>query len=73
MTPEQIAAGLTEAVNLNLRTFIDSSGEQYPIVAMFDAEGDECEPDDAVSAVAGVEGRWFVIDLSEFEGAASNG
>jgi hypothetical protein len=68
-TPEQIVAG-QEAVNLAQRLFIDSEGHTYPVVTMFNADGDGCEPGEAVSAVAGTEGRWFCLDLSEFNAGA---
>lgn len=48
----------------------DGDGHTHPVVAIFDADGDECEPSKAVSAVAGTEGRWFVLDLSEFNAGA---
>lgn len=59
-----------EAVNLGQRLFVDQAGDTYPIVSMFDGDGDECGPSDAVSAVAGTEGRWYVLDLSEFAAGA---
>ena len=55
-----------EAINLGRREFIDDDGNLYPVVTMFDGDGDECGLDDAVAAVAGNEGRWFALDLSEF-------
>lgn len=64
-TERERVAG-SEAINLAQRLFVDSEGRTYPIVTMFNADGDECEPSEAVSAVSGTEGRWFVLDLSEF-------
>lgn len=55
-----------EAINLGQRLFVDQSGDVWAIVAMFDHSGDYCGPESAVSAVAGTEGRWYAIDLSEF-------
>lgn len=55
-----------EAINLARKSFLDSDGFEHPITHMFDADGNECEPCDAVSAVAGTEGRWYCLDLSEF-------
>lgn len=55
-----------EAINLGQRLFVDQSGDAWPVVAMFDNNGDGCGPECAVSAVAGTEGRWYAIDLSEF-------
>jgi len=59
-----------EMVNLGQRLFVDSEGFTHPIAVMFDSDGEECEPRDAVSAVAGSEGRWFALNLSEFEAGA---
>jgi len=64
----EIAAN--EAVNLAQRLFIDSDGHTHPVITMFNADGEECEPCEAVSAVAGTEGRWFCLDLSEFNAGA---
>ena len=61
---------MSEAVNLAQRLFVDSDGNTHPVVAMFNLDGQECEPADAVSAVAGTEGRWFCLDLQEFQAGA---
>lgn len=55
------------AVNIEQRLFCDSDGFVHPITNWLDADGDECEPEDAVAAVAGTEGRWFAFALSEFD------
>lgn len=55
-----------EAINLGQRLFMDGDGFIHPVVCLFDADGEECGPDRAVSAVAGSEGRWYCLDLSEF-------
>jgi len=55
-----------EAINLGQCLFMDQVGDTYPIVSMFDCDGGECGPHDAVSAVAGTEGRWYALDLSQF-------
>jgi hypothetical protein len=57
---------VSEAINLAQRLFMDSDGYTHPVVAMFDVDGEECEPAEAVSAVAGTEGRWFCLDLPTF-------
>lgn len=59
---------VTEAINLGQRLFVDHAGDTYPIVSLFNRDGEDCEPGDAVSAIAGVEGRWHVVDLRQFEG-----
>jgi hypothetical protein len=58
------------AVNLGQRLFVDCDGLSYPVVSLFDSDGLDCEPWDAVAAVAGTEGRWFALDLSEFNAGA---
>lgn len=57
---------MIESVNLGLRLFIDQHGDTWPVVAMFDHDGEECDPPEAVSAVAGTEGQWYAIDLHDF-------
>lgn len=57
---------MTAAVNLTDRLYVDETGAVFPITNLFDCEGDECEPGEAVSAVAGSKGRWFAITLSDF-------
>ena len=39
----------------------------FPVVSWFDADGDECEPEDALACVAGPDndGLWMTIDLSQ--------
>lgn len=61
---------MLESINLGQRLFIDSDGFVHPIVAMFDCDGEDCQPREAVSAVAGSEGRWFALDLSDFNAGA---
>lgn len=61
---------MLEAINLAQRLFIDTEGDTWPVVAMFDQNGDDCEPCDAVAAVAGTEGRWYALDLSDFQAGA---
>lgn len=41
-----------------------NNGDTLPITNMFDADGDECEPGDAVSVVAGADGLgWWSVPL----------
>lgn len=45
-----------------------SDGTEIPITNYFDEWGEECEPDDAVTCVAGSDSYgWITIDLTEFE------
>jgi len=55
-----------EAINVERRLFCDQAGDVFPIISWFDGDGDECDPEEAVAAVAGTEGRWYCLDLSEF-------
>ena len=57
---------MSEAINLGQMLFLDSDGFTHPIVELFDSNGVSCEREEAVAAVAGTEGRWFAIDLTEF-------
>lgn len=58
----------TDAINIARRQYLAEDGEIYPVVAWFDIEGTDCEPAEAVSAVAGTEGRWWTLTLSDFSG-----
>lgn len=53
-------------VNLELGVFTDTHGFEYPIVSYLDCDGEECMWDEAEYVIAGVEGRWFTLVLSEF-------
>jgi hypothetical protein len=64
-------AGAAEAINLSQRLFVASDGYTFPIVTLFDADGDETDdPCEAVACVAGVEGRWHAINLEDFSAGA---
>jgi len=56
-----------EMINHDFGLFIDVNGIEYPIVSYFDADGEECDKEHGVVAVAGCEGRWFDLVLSEFD------
>lgn len=62
------AAGMTAALNITARLYLDSDGRAYPVTNWFDADGDECAPEEAVAAVAGEGDRWFSFAISDFEG-----
>lgn len=56
-----------EAVNRAQAIALLSDGTTLPVTNWFDSWGDECEPQEAVSCVAGQEGSdWWSIDLSQF-------
>lgn len=61
---------MTEWINLGRGRFLDSDGGEHPVLVLYDSDGAECDPPDAVCAVAGEEGRYFVLDLSEFGAGA---
>jgi len=50
------------------RFVITDDRQRLPITEWFDADGDECEPEAAVCAVAGPtnDGMWLSIDLRLF-------
>lgn len=50
------------AINLTTRHVLTDTGQVYPITNFYDGAGDECEPEDALSAVAGADGTWFAFD-----------
>lgn len=56
-------------VNASKRIAVLEDGEALPITEFFGCGGDECEPDDAVSCVAGPTkaGTWLCIDLDAME------
>jgi hypothetical protein len=48
---------------------ITEGGTRLPITKFFDSVGEECEPDEAVRAVAGDDDfGWLLIDLTDFTG-----
>lgn len=56
-----------EMINHDLGIFIDCNGIEYPVVMYLDADGNECPKSEGDYAVAGIEGRWFTLTLSEFD------
>lgn len=55
-------------VNLNTMRVTLNNGDTLPITNLFDDLGDECEPDDAVSLVAGANGKGLVsCDIRELK------
>lgn len=55
-----------EMINHDAGIFIDQHGFQYPVVMYLDADGEESPKSEGEYAVAGIEGRWFTLVLSEF-------
>ena len=58
-----------EAINRKLALCLMSGGSTVPITTWLNDDGQECDPDEAVMAVAGpaADGRWHTLDLSEFD------
>jgi hypothetical protein len=54
------------AINVAGEQAMANDGTLLPITNWFDEEGDECAPDHAVTAVAGIEGAWFAFRLDDF-------
>ena len=57
---------MVEMINHDRGIFIDIHGFEYPVVCYLDSDGEKCDKSEGDYAVAGVEGRWFTLDLSEF-------
>lgn len=57
-------------INTSLSVVITEDGQELPIVAAFDSDGDDCNLDDAVACTAGPDkdGLWLAIDLRQFDG-----
>jgi len=53
-------------INHDAGVFIDQHGLEYPVVMYLDGDGDECPKSEGDYAIAGIEGRWFTLVLSEF-------
>lgn len=57
------------AINLELKLVVDDHGNVLPITNWFDADGDECAPDDALACVAGTGELWYAVNLCELKKA----
>ena len=59
-----------EAINIARGLALMSDGSFVPITNHIDANGDECEPEDAEHVVAGpdADGRWWLLVLKEYDG-----
>ena len=63
---------MIECVNRARRIVIDDNGNCGVITHFFDGDGEDCEPQDAVSCVAECDGKHYAIDLKEYENVFSN-
>jgi hypothetical protein len=53
-----------DVVMIDERQVLMCSGTLLPVTNWFDDDGDECEPDDAVTCVAGDDERgWYSIEI----------
>lgn len=56
------------AVNVEAREVLTDNGVVLHITHLYDATGNETnDPDEATTCVAGIEDKWLVIDLREFD------
>lgn len=55
--------------NRERRVVVTEDGQELPITNFFDADGEDCDFDEAVTCVAGPDrdGLWLTIDFSEME------
>lgn len=60
------------AINRTARIAVLENGEAIPITNWFKAGGDECDALEAIVCVAGPcsNGKWYSIDLREYERTA---
>lgn len=63
---------MIECVHRECRIVIDDNGNQGVILNFFDADGDDCEPEEAVACVAECAGKFWAINLREYENAINN-
>lgn len=58
-----------EAINRAAGLVLMADGSTVPVTNWLDADGDECDWQDARVAVAGPasDGRWHMLDLDDFE------
>lgn len=56
-------------VNRHKNLAITEDGQSLPVAHYFDADGEDCDFDDAVTCVAGPDkdGLWLTIDFREME------
>lgn len=56
-------------INVKQRIAITEDGQELPITHCFDIDGDECDPDDAVTVEAGPDrdGLGLTIDMAAFD------
>ena len=52
--------------NLEQRVMVDFDGKVYPIVKMFDEDGEETDsPEKCLAFIAGKEGYWVAVAVEE--------
>ena len=61
------------AYSLDMMIALTDGGEQLPITNLFSADGDDCEPADAVVFVCGTDASgWFSERLADFHSRGSH-
>lgn len=67
---EEIGTVALHALSRIDRIVVTKAGDALPVTNWYDEDGDECEPGDAVAAVAGPQqdGSWISFDLEGFTG-----
>lgn len=44
-----------------------SDGSTVPVTDFIDADGDDCEPEDAYAVTCGADNRWFSVKVDDFD------
>lgn len=55
------------AINIEDALYLSREGQLFAITDWLDAEGNDCEPFESVKAIGEADGKWFLIDVAEFE------
>lgn len=63
---------MIEYLNRKLRMVVDEKNNQGTITHFFGCDGEDCEPEDAITCVAECDGKHYAIVLSDYESASSN-
>jgi hypothetical protein len=63
---------IVDVINRRQAIAIKDDGARLPITHWFDNDGDECQPNEAVSCVAEYGDRFVTIDLRDFYTFAGN-
>lgn len=61
-----------ECVHRERRIVIDDKGNRGVILSFYDTDGEDCDPQEAVTCVAECAGKFYAIDLRDYENVSSN-